>query len=110
MKLSVSRQGAHQGVRTPALDQSGIADLLDALRAGGDLDVMSSCASPNYGRLVLPNGGLGARHLHPQGRDLVKALGVEAGSSKSEVSRICGELDTEVAAFRSRSLAHTSFP
>jgi hypothetical protein len=42
--------------------------------------------------------------------DLVKALGVEAGISKSEVSRICAELDAEVAAFRSRSLAHTSFP
>ena len=36
--------------------------------------------------------------------DLVKALGVEAGLSKSEVSRICAELDGEVAAFRSRSL------
>ena len=42
--------------------------------------------------------------------DLVKALGVEAGISKSEVSRICAELDGEVAAFRSRSLAHTRFP
>jgi putative transposase len=42
--------------------------------------------------------------------DLVKALGVEAGISKSKVSRICAELDGEVAAFRSRSLAHTSFP
>jgi putative transposase len=42
--------------------------------------------------------------------DLVKALGVEAGISKSEVSRICAELDGEVAAFRSRSLAHTAFP
>jgi putative transposase len=42
--------------------------------------------------------------------DLVKALGVEAGISKSEVSRICAELDTEVAGFRSRSLAHTTFP
>ena len=42
--------------------------------------------------------------------DLVKALGVETGISKSEVSRICGELDAEVAAFRSRSLAHTGFP
>jgi putative transposase len=42
--------------------------------------------------------------------DLVKALGVDAGISKSEVSRICGELDAEVAAFRSRSLAHTAFP
>jgi putative transposase len=35
---------------------------------------------------------------------------VEAGISKSEVSRICADLDTEVAAFRSRSLAHTAFP
>jgi putative transposase len=42
--------------------------------------------------------------------DLVKALGVEAGISKSEVSRSCGELDAEVAAFRSRSLSHTAFP
>jgi len=42
--------------------------------------------------------------------DLVKALGVDSGISKSEVSRICRELDGEVEAFRSRSLAHTSFP
>jgi putative transposase len=42
--------------------------------------------------------------------DLVKALGVDSGISKSEVSRICAELDGEVAGFRSRSLAHTSFP
>ena len=42
--------------------------------------------------------------------DLVKALGVDAGISRSEVSRICAELDGEVAAFRSRSLAHTGFP
>jgi putative transposase len=42
--------------------------------------------------------------------DLVKALGVDSGISKSEVSRICTELDGEVAAFRSRSLAHTLFP
>ena len=42
--------------------------------------------------------------------DLVKALGVDGGISKSEVSRICAELDGEVGAFRSRSLAHTAFP
>jgi putative transposase len=42
--------------------------------------------------------------------DLVKALGVDAGISKSEVSRICAELDREVAAFGSRSLSHTAFP
>jgi putative transposase len=42
--------------------------------------------------------------------DLVKALGVDAGISKSEVSRICAELDADVTVFRSRSLAHTGFP
>src|SRR5919106_6446348 len=88
---------------------------------------MSSCASPSSGRVVLPrpagapaphrpgpagrgHGGLRARHLHPQGRRPGQGPGVEAGISKSEVSRICGELDGEVAAFRSRSLGHTGFP
>ena len=33
-----------------------------------------------------------------------------AGISKSEVSRICADLDTEVAAFRDRSLAGQPFP
>jgi Transposase, Mutator family len=37
--------------------------------------------------------------------DLVKALGADSGISKSEVSRICADLDAEVAAFRDRSLA-----
>ena len=42
--------------------------------------------------------------------DLVRALGADSGISKSEVSRICVELDSEVAAFRDRSLAGQSFP
>ncbi|MFZ2529523.1 MAG: IS256 family transposase, partial [Rhodococcus sp. (in: high G+C Gram-positive bacteria)] len=42
--------------------------------------------------------------------DLVGALGVDSGISKSEVSRICAGLDTEIARFRERTLAHTSFP
>ena len=42
--------------------------------------------------------------------DLVKALGVDTGISKSEVSRICADLDTEVGAFRDRSLADQQFP
>jgi putative transposase len=41
--------------------------------------------------------------------DLVKALGADSGISKSEVSRICSELDVEVAAFRDRSLAEQPF-
>ena len=42
--------------------------------------------------------------------DLVAAMGVESGVSKSEVSRICAGLDREIEAFRTRSLAHTQFP
>ena len=41
--------------------------------------------------------------------DLVKALGADTGISKSEVSRICAELDVEVAAFRDRSLGEQPF-
>src|SRR3954447_4195259 len=42
--------------------------------------------------------------------DLVKALGADSGISKSEVSRICADLDEEVGAFRDRSLAAAAFP
>jgi len=41
--------------------------------------------------------------------DLVIAMG-GTGISKSEVSRICAELDTEVAAWRSRPLDEQAFP
>jgi putative transposase len=60
---------------------------------------------------------VGLNHL-PSGKlvstrkvdDLVAALGIDAGISKSEVSRICAELDGVVAAFRDRPLGHTKFP
>jgi transposase-like protein len=42
--------------------------------------------------------------------DLVAALGIGSGISKSEVSRICAELDRDLAAFRSRPLGHVTFP
>src|SRR3954465_11916054 len=42
--------------------------------------------------------------------DLVKALGADSGITKSEVSRICADLDAEVAAFRDRTLADQAFP
>jgi len=41
--------------------------------------------------------------------DLVIAMG-GTGISKSEVSRICGQLDAEVAIWRTRTLDHTAFP
>jgi putative transposase len=160
-----------------ALDKSAIADLLDALRAGGGLDVIregvalvlqalidaeaaqhigaqpyeradtrTAYRNGSRARLLstkagdvelkipkLREGSFFPALLEPRRRidrallavvmeayvhgtstrkvdDLVKALGVEAGISKSEVSRICAELDAEVAAFRSRSLGHISFP
>ncbi len=42
--------------------------------------------------------------------DLVAALGVESGISKSEVSRICAQLDAEVEAWRTRPLDEIAFP
>jgi putative transposase len=42
--------------------------------------------------------------------DLVQALGGVSGISKSEVSRICGELDESLQAFRDRPLDHVEFP
>ena len=42
--------------------------------------------------------------------DLVKALGADTGISKSEVLRICADLDEEVGAFRDRSLAEVAYP
>jgi Transposase, Mutator family len=56
------------------------------------------------------HGGLPARGQHRKVDDLVRALGADSGISKSEVSRICADLDAEVAAFRDRSLAGQSFP
>jgi mutator family transposase len=42
--------------------------------------------------------------------DLVKALGAASGISKSEVSRICAELDRDLDVFRARPLDHVGFP
>lgn len=38
------------------------------------------------------------------------ALGADTGISKSKVSRICADLDADVAAFADRSLADAAFP
>jgi len=42
--------------------------------------------------------------------DLVRALGCESGVSKSTVSRICVEIDEQVAVLRERRLDHTDMP
>jgi transposase-like protein len=41
--------------------------------------------------------------------DLVKALGCDTGISKSSVSRICAQIDADVAALRTRRLDHQPF-
>jgi transposase-like protein len=160
-----------------ALSQSALSELLDAIRAGGSVDVMreamtfvlqelieleaaQAIGADRYertedrtthrngsrGRLLstkagdvelrIPKfraGSFFPALLEPRRRidralwavvmeayvhgvstrkvdDLVAALGIAAGISKSEVSRICGELDAVVTTFRDRSLAHTRFP
>lgn len=42
--------------------------------------------------------------------DLVQALGISSGISRSQVSRICARLDVQVAAFKDRPLGHVEFP
>jgi len=42
--------------------------------------------------------------------DLVRALGADAGISKSEVSRICQNLDQDSEGFRHRDLSESAFP
>lgn len=160
-----------------ALSQSALSELLDAIRAGGSVDVMREAMTlvlqelieleaaqaigagryertdertthrnGSRGRLLSTKAGdLDLRIpkfragsflptlLEPRRRidralwavvmeayvhgvstrkvdDLVRALGIEAGISKSEVSRICAELDAVVASFRDRPLGHTKFP
>jgi putative transposase len=160
-----------------ALSQSALSELLDAMRAGGSLDVMREAMTlvlqelieaeaahaigaaryertdertthRNGSRTRLLSTKAGDVELHipkfregsflpillePRRRidralwavvmeayvhgvstrkvdDLVRALGIDAGISKSEVSRICAELDVVVAAFRERRLDHVAFP
>lgn len=160
-----------------ALSQSALSELLDAIRAGGSVDVMreamafvlqelieleaaQAIGAERYERsdgrtthrngsrsrllstkagdveLRIPklrSGSFFPALLEPRRRidralwavvmeayvhgvstrkvdDLVAALGIDAGISKSEVSRICGELDAVVASFRDRPLGHTQFP
>jgi len=160
-----------------ALVQSDLSDLLDAIRAGGDLDVVRRSvelvlqalidaeltevigAEPHQRTATRTNQRNGTRdrmlstkagdvelkipklrsgsffpavlerrrridralfavvieaYVHGVSTrkvdDLVAALGLESGISKSEVSRICTELDTTLEAFRTRSLEHVEFP
>ena len=176
MNLSVTYQVAHEE-NPMALDKDALSELLDALRSGGDLDLVRSglqlvlqalieleaaqaigagpyqrspersthrnghrerLLSTKAGDLELRipklrSGTFFPSLLEPRRRidralwavvmeayvhgvstrkvdDLVRALGIDAGVSKSEVSRICVELDEHVGAFRDRSLGEAEFP
>jgi transposase-like protein len=81
------------------------------LRAGSFFPLAAGAPPP--GGSVTVRGDHGA-YLHRASArtvdDLVKALGADSGISKSEVSWICANLDSEVAAFRDRSLAGAAVP
>jgi len=176
VNLSVTYQVAREE-NPMALDKDALSELLDALHAGGDLDLVRSglqlvlqsliemeaaqavgalpyqrspertthrnghrerLLSTKAGDLELRipklrSGSFFPSLLEPRRRidralwavvmeayvhgvstrkvdDLVRALGIDAGVSKSEVSRICGELDEHVGAFRDRPLGHSAFP
>src|SRR6266705_1308763 len=151
-----------------ALSQSALSELLDAMRAGGSLDVMREALTLVLQELIeaeaaqaigagryertdertthrngsrsrllstkagdvelripkLRTGSFFPALLEPR-RRIDRALWavvmeayvhgvstrkVDAGIGKSEVSRICTELDAVVAEFRDRPLGHTAFP
>ncbi len=131
MIFSVFLAGFTKEIDTMALDQSALTDLLDALRAGGDLDFMREAMqlvlqalieleatetvgaaryerAPTLWAVIMEAfvHGVSTRKVD----DLVAALGIDAGVSKSQVSRICAELDSAVAEFRERRLDHIEFP
>jgi transposase-like protein len=175
--LSVIPSKEHERSNTVALSQSDLLELLDAIRAGGDLDVIRTSVelvlqalidaevtevigaglhertpartnqrNGSRSRLLstkagdvelkipkLRQGSFFPSVLERRRRidralfavvieayvhgvstrkvdDLVAALGLESGISKSEVSRICAELDTTLEVFRTRSLEHVEFP
>lgn len=72
-----------------------LSELLDALRIDEGAVVMEAYIN-----------GVSTRSVD----DLVAAMGIEAGISKSEVSRVCAGIDERVNAFRNRTLGHVAFP
>ncbi|MFJ9761874.1 transposase [Streptomyces sp. NPDC101149] len=84
----------------------------------GDLDVAipklrsGTGAVPPHrpGPVRRHRGGLRPRRVHAVGRRPGQGPGADSGISKSEVSRICQDLDGQLTAFRSRPLDHVRFP
>src|SRR5919112_2971001 len=94
-----------------ALDHAALLEVLEVMKSAGVNDRVKVAAQTIYQALfaVVMEAylhGVSTRKVD----DLVKALGIDAGISKSEVSRICADLDVEVGAFRDRTLGETAYP
>lgn len=78
---------------------------------------MNAAAASRYPAVVRGTpkrrpGGPGSDEPRPDGpksRTRSKSVDADTGISESEVSRICADLDVEVAAFGDRSLAEQPF-
>jgi putative transposase len=114
-----------------ALDQSVLSEVLDAFRTGEGLDLIKEAAALRCQELIeveltaqigadryeRTSSRVNERNGHrprvlstKAGDELVSALGVSSGISKSEVSRICGQSDEVIDSFRERRLDHVAFP
>jgi len=98
-------------IRTMALDQSVLLELLGELKLTEVTDRIRTATETFYQALfaVVMEAyvhGVWTRKLD----DLVKALGADTGISTSEASRICANLDEDLAAFRDRPLADATYP
>jgi putative transposase len=95
--------GAERSERTEArvTERNGTRPELLATKAG-DIELRN----PQAPQRLVHVHGISTRSVD----DLVVALGADSGTSKSEGSRVCEQLDESVGAFRTRLLDHTAFP
>ena len=102
-----------------ALDQSALLEVLQALRVAEVDDRVRQAAQTIYQALIeaeltaVIGAAPGERtdtRTNLRNGHRPRTLSTTCGISKSEVSRICAELDSEVHAFAERSLAGQHFP
>jgi putative transposase len=101
--------GRDRLVATPAGD---VEVRIPKLRQGASSRRVAARAAPagRPGAVGGNHGRLHHRHLDEEIDDLLRALGCDSGVSKSPVSRICAEIDEQVAVLCERRLDHTGFP
>ena len=93
-----------RGPRAHALDQGRRLGAADPQAAAGRLLPLAARAAPAHrpGPVGGRHGGLTRTGVSTRKvDDLVRAVGIDAGVSKSEVSRICAELDEHACLSRS---------